>query len=112
MDNLENIDTRNIFCMEEFIDAIENARKKSIKTEQHIKSPKFKLKPYWNDELRRLQRHKKEAVVAYFRSMTPNNWVNYEILAVKFKRRLKECRRESWVKWAEGLSPRTPIKEI
>lgn len=51
-------------------------------------------------------------MVRYFRHMSMKNLIEYKRLNARFKRRLKIERTKSWKRWAESLSPNTPLKDI
>lgn len=44
--------------------------------------------------------------------MTMENWIECNRLNALYKKRLKRERSNSWKRWVESLSPRTPIKDI
>lgn len=110
--NIETMDVNDIDNLADFIIAIESKKTEAIKQPKKITNPKFKPKGYWNDELKKLHREKKYALIKYFRKMNVANLLNYKNLNALFKRKLKFARKESFRLWAESLGPDTPVKEI
>lgn len=111
-DNVNELDLENIDDLSSFILAIEGAKGKAMLRPKTTRNPKFIPKSYWNEEINRLQKLKKAALVKYFRNRTINNLIEYKRLRAVFKRKLKLERTKAWRVWAESLSPTTPVKDI
>lgn len=111
-ENIKQIDMDKIHDLSDFIRMIHSAKELSTTRPNAIKNPKFMPKSYWNDEIKTLQKKEKFALVRYFRRMNIKNLIEYKRLNALFKRKLKAARKDSWRRWAETLSPNTPVKDI
>lgn len=76
------------------------------------RNPKFIPKSYWNEEITKLHKLKKFALVKYFSNMTLRNLIEFNRLNALFKRKLKLERIKAWKALAESLSPTLSVKDI
>lgn len=109
---IEELDLDGIENLADFIEEIDKLRTKATKKPQTMKNPKFVPKSYWTEEINRMHKLKKSALVRYFRHMSTKDWVEFKVLNARFKRALKKGRTEAWRAWAESLSPNSSARDI
>ncbi|KAJ0169486.1 hypothetical protein K1T71_015073 [Dendrolimus kikuchii] len=112
LNSLPDVSSLNFTSLyDEYVSALTSAAEQSIPLKNSVKN-KIPSPAWWDSECSAIVKKRKEAEIKFTRSLTYDNYLEFQKVSASSKRLLRSKKKKGWQAFCESLSPRTPASMI